>query len=69
MRHEKHIINKDVYVALGINAEGKKDVLGILLSENEGDGFTKEVIMMDKQELRPLFNMEYLSDFLGLSNL
>jgi putative transposase len=39
VRHEKHIINKAIYVALGINAEGKKDVLGIWLSENEGAKF------------------------------
>lgn len=32
-------INKAVYVALGIDNEGKKDVLGIWLSENEGAKF------------------------------
>ncbi len=35
VKQDKHIINKAVYVALGIDTEGKKDVLGIWLSENE----------------------------------
>ena len=39
VKQDKHIINKAVYVALGINTEGKKDVLGIWLSENEGAKF------------------------------
>lgn len=39
VKQDKHIINKAVYVALGIDNEGKKDVLGIWLSENEGAKF------------------------------
>lgn len=39
VKQDKHIINKAVYVALGIDTEGKKDVLGIWLSENEGAKF------------------------------
>lgn len=39
VRQDKHVINKAVYVALGIDADGKKDVLGIWLSENEGAKF------------------------------
>lgn len=39
VKQDKHIINKAVYVALGIDMTGKKDVLGIWLSENEGAKF------------------------------
>ncbi len=39
VRQDKQIINKAVYVALGIDPSGKKDVLGIWISENEGDKF------------------------------
>ena len=39
VRQDKHVINKAVYAALGIDTEGKKDVLGIWLSENEGAKF------------------------------
>jgi len=39
VRQDKRIINKAVYVALGIDLEGKKDVLGLWISENEGAKF------------------------------
>jgi len=39
VRHEKRIINKAVYVALGIDLTGKKDILGLWISENEGAKF------------------------------
>jgi len=39
VRHEKRIINKAVYVALGIDISGKKDILGLWISENEGAKF------------------------------
>ena len=39
VRQDKRIINKAVYVALGIDSEGKKDVLGLWISENEGAKF------------------------------
>ncbi|MDF2966031.1 MAG: Transposase for insertion sequence element [Rickettsiaceae bacterium] len=39
VRHDKRIINKSVYAALGIDTEGKKDVLGLWISENEGAKF------------------------------
>lgn len=39
VRQDKHVINKAVYAALGIDTEGKKDVLGIWLSENDGAKF------------------------------
>jgi len=39
VRQDKRIINKAVYVALGIDMEGKKDILGLWMSENEGAKF------------------------------
>lgn len=39
VRHDKRIINKSVYVALGIDLSGKKDILGLWISENEGAKF------------------------------
>ena len=38
-RKDGQIINKCVYSVLGINMEGKKEILGIWLSENEGATF------------------------------
>ena len=35
-RQDKHIINKAIYVALGINIYGNKEVLGLWMSKNEG---------------------------------
>ena len=39
VRQDKRIINKAVYVALGIDLCGKKDILGLWMSENEGAKF------------------------------
>jgi transposase-like protein len=39
VRQEKRIINKSVYVALGIDLTGRKDILGLWISENEGAKF------------------------------
>ena len=39
VRQDKHVINKAVYAALGIDTEGKEDIIGIWLSENEGAKF------------------------------
>lgn len=39
VRQDKRIINKAVYIALGIDRSGLKDVLGLWISENEGAKF------------------------------
>lgn len=39
VREDKRIINKAVYVALGIDLSGRKDILGLWISENEGSKF------------------------------
>ena len=39
IRQDKQIINKAVYLALGVTMEGQKELLGLWLSENEGAKF------------------------------
>lgn len=39
VRQDKQVINKAIYLALGVNAEGHKELLGMWLSENEGAKF------------------------------
>jgi len=39
IRQDKRVINKSIYLALGINMEGQKDLLGMWLCENEGTKF------------------------------
>lgn len=44
IRHEKRIINKSVYLALGINMDGHKELLGLWISESEGAKFWLSVL-------------------------
>lgn len=39
IRESGRVINKSIYVALGVNLEGKKELLGLWLSVNEGAKF------------------------------
>jgi putative transposase len=39
IRQDKQVINKAIYLALGVNLEGHKELLGMWLSENEGARF------------------------------
>jgi putative transposase len=39
IRQDRKVINKAVYLALGVNMEGHKELLGMWLSENEGAKF------------------------------
>jgi len=39
IRQDKQVINKSIYLALGVNMEGQKELLGMWLSENEGAKF------------------------------
>jgi putative transposase len=41
---DKRVINKAVYVALGINCEGRKELIGLWISENEGAKFWLSVL-------------------------
>ncbi|MDA0272895.1 MAG: IS256 family transposase [Proteobacteria bacterium] len=44
IRQDKQVINKAVYLALGVNMEGHKELLGLWLSENEGAKFWLNVL-------------------------
>ena len=44
MRHEGRVENRAVYVAIGIDLEGRKDVLGLWTSGNEGAKFWLAVL-------------------------
>ena len=44
VRQDKRVINKAIYIALGINLEGEKEVLGMWLAENEGAKFWLSVL-------------------------
>ena len=41
---DKRVINKAVYVALGVNCEGRKELMGLWISENEGSKFWLSVL-------------------------
>lgn len=44
VRQDKQVTNKAVYLALGVNMEGKKELLGMWLSETEGAKFWLNVL-------------------------
>ena len=44
IRQDKRVINKAIYLALGINVEGHKELLGLWVSENEGAKFWLSVL-------------------------
>ena len=44
MRHEGRVENRAVYVAVGLDLEGRKDVLGLWTSANEGAKFWLQVL-------------------------
>ncbi len=44
IRQDKRVMNKAIYLALGINLEGHKELLGMWLSENEGAKFWLSIL-------------------------
>ncbi|MFO1369245.1 MAG: IS256 family transposase [Marinagarivorans sp.] len=44
IRHDKRVINKAMYLALGVNLQGQKELLGLWVSENEGAKFWLQVL-------------------------
>ena len=44
IREDNKVIHKDVYLALGVDVTGQKDLLGMWLSENEGAKFWLNVL-------------------------
>ena len=45
IRQDKRVINKAIYLVLGINVEGHKELLGMWLSQNEGAKFWLSVLI------------------------
>jgi putative transposase len=41
---DKRVINKSIYLALAVNCEGKKELLGLWIAENEGSKFWLSVL-------------------------
>lgn len=44
VRQDKRVINKAIYLALGVNMDGHKELLGLWISENEGAKFWLRVL-------------------------
>lgn len=44
IRQDERVVNKPAYLALGVNMEGHKELLGLWLSENEGARFWLNVL-------------------------
>lgn len=56
IRQDKRVINKAVYLALGINMDGQKELLGLWLSENEGAKFWLSVLTeLQQRGLKDIF--------------
>ena len=44
IKENRQVINKSIYLALGVNLDGKKELLGMLVSQNEGAKFWLSVL-------------------------
>lgn len=56
VRHEGRVVNKAVHLALGVNLEGKKELLGIWLSQNESSKFWLSVVTeLQNRGLKDIF--------------
>jgi putative transposase len=44
IRQDKQIVNKSIYLALGINCEGEKELLGMWCHSTEGSKFWLHVL-------------------------
>lgn len=44
IRQDKRVINKSIFLALGINLEGQKELMGLWIAENEGAKFWLNVL-------------------------
>jgi len=56
IRQDKRVINKAVYLALGINIEGQKELLGLWIAETEGARFWLSVLTeLQNRGLKDIF--------------
>ena len=44
IRDNMRVVNKSIYLALGVNMDGRKDLLGLWMSDNEGAKFWLSVL-------------------------
>jgi transposase-like protein len=44
VRKDKRVVNKSIFLALGINTEGRKELMGMWITENEGAQFWLSVL-------------------------
>ena len=44
IKHNHRVVNKAVYLALAVNLQGKKELLGMWISENEGASFWNGIL-------------------------
>ncbi len=44
IRHDKRVINKSIYLALVMNLEGQKELLGLWIAQTEGAAFWLQVL-------------------------
>lgn len=66
VREDKRVINKAVYLALGVNTEGCKELLGMWISQNEGAKFWLNVLTeLQNRGLQQvfIFSVDGLSGF------
>lgn len=62
IRQDKKVINKSIYLALGVNMEGQKELLGMWLSENEGSKFWLNVLQSEFSLLKQVQIVKTLID-------
>jgi transposase-like protein len=56
IRQDNRVINKTIHVALGVNLDGQKEVLGLWLAENEGAKFWLSVLTeLQNRGLKDIF--------------
>jgi transposase-like protein len=44
LRQDKQVINKSIFLALGINTDGQKELMGMWIAENKGAKFWLNVL-------------------------
>lgn len=49
LREDGHVVSKAIYTLLAINTEGKKDILGLYVDDNEGANFWASVLASLKE--------------------
>lgn len=56
VRQDKRVINKSIYLALGVNLEGEKELLGMWIAETEGAKFWLSVLTeLQNRGLKDIF--------------